>query len=73
MFLSRKEAEASFDLSRLPENADGHIRIVRGGDYDTCPCIGPHVISTGEIPGFRITSTSFENDVLRIRFKLRKR
>ncbi len=69
-FLTPEEAEKSFDLNRLPEDADGRIRIVRIGEYDACPCIGPHVASTGEISAFRITSASFENGVLRIRFKL---
>ena len=71
-FLKKEAAEKTFDLNRLPEDADGRIRIVRIGEYDACPCIGPHVASTGEIGGFRITSASFENDVLRIRFKLSK-
>jgi Ser-tRNA(Ala) deacylase AlaX len=42
------------------------------GDYDACPCIGEHVSSTGEIGQFRITTTSFEDGVLRVRFKLAK-
>jgi len=46
------------------------IRIVKIGDYDACPCIGPHVNSTKEIGEFRIGSTSFDNGVLRIRYKL---
>ena len=33
----------AFNLSRLPEDAGENIRIVTIGDYDTCPCIGPHV------------------------------
>jgi len=40
-------------------------------DYDACPCIGRHVRSTSEIPGFRLLSATHENDVLRIRFTLR--
>lgn len=71
-FLSRADAEAAFNLERLPESAGDDIRIIRMGEYDTCPCIGPHVRSTGDIRGFRITSASFENQVLRIRFKLAK-
>ena len=70
-FLSRKEARAQFNLDRLPEEAGDRIRIITVGDYDACPCIGPHVKSTREIGGFRILSSSFEDDVLRIRFKLR--
>ena len=70
-FLSREEAQAQFNLDRLPEEAGDRIRIITVGDYDACPCIGPHVKSTREIGGFRILSSSFEDDVLRIRFKLR--
>ncbi|NIO05403.1 MAG: hypothetical protein GTN74_12565 [Proteobacteria bacterium] len=68
-FVYREEAEGPYDMDRLPEAAD-RIRIVKIGDYDACPCIGPHVRSTEEIGEFRIASASFDNDVLRIRFKL---
>ncbi|MGE5843062.1 MAG: hypothetical protein ACM335_12320 [Deltaproteobacteria bacterium] len=70
-FLAREEAEALYNLDRLPEQTGDRIRIVRVGDYDACPCIGPHVRSTREIGGFRILSSSFEDGVLRVRFKLR--
>ncbi|MBU2585996.1 MAG: alanine-tRNA synthetase second additional domain-containing protein, partial [Bacteroidetes bacterium] len=46
------------------------LRIIKIGDYDSCPCSGIHVNSTSEIGRFKIISTSFENDVLRLRFKL---
>ncbi len=69
-FVALSEAGKEFDLSRLPEESGNQIRIVRVGDYDQCPCIGPHVDSTAQIGKFRITSSSFENGVLRIRFKL---
>ena len=70
-FVDREEAAGKLDLGRLPEGAGGEkLRVILIGDYDACPCIGPHVKSTGEIGGFRIVSTSFENGVLRIRFKL---
>lgn len=68
--IPRKEAEEQFNTERLPPDAGDRIRIVRVGDYDACPCIGPHVRSTKEIGRFRITSKSFEDDVLRVRFKL---
>lgn len=71
VFITRKEAEKYYNLDRLPENAGDSIRIVIIGDYDACPCIGPHVTSTGEIGEFHITSVSFEDGVLRIRYKLR--
>jgi misacylated tRNA(Ala) deacylase len=69
-WVPRTEAERQYNLNRLPEGTDDKIRIVKIGDYDACPCIGPHVSATGEIGGFRITSTSFDNGVLRIMFKL---
>jgi len=69
-FLSREEAEARYHLDRLPEETGDRIRIVKMGDYDSCPCIGPHVSRTREIGRFHIVSSSFEVGVLRIRFKL---
>jgi len=71
-FIPRDEAESSFNLGRLPDDAGDTIRIIRMGAYDSCPCIGPHVSSTGEIGRFRIISTSFETGILRIRYKLEK-
>ncbi len=69
-FIPRVEAERDYNLQRLPEDAGGTIRIVGIGDYDACPCIGPHVKSTREIGRFRVISTSFEEGVLRMRYKL---
>ncbi len=46
------------------------IRIISVGDYDHCPCIEPHVGNTSDIGQFQLVSTSFEEGVLRIRFKL---
>ena len=69
-FISRSDAEKRFNVEKLPPDAGDRIRIVSIGDYDHCPCIGPHVHSTAEIGIFKITSTSFENGVLRIRYKL---
>jgi alanyl-tRNA synthetase len=68
--VDRTEAERSYFTGKLPAEAGERIRIVRVGDYDVCPCIGQHVRSTAEIPGFRIASTAYENGVLRIRFTL---
>jgi len=67
--ISRAEAENKYNTEKLPANAGDTIRIIHIGDYDACPCIGSHVASTGEISGFRITTASFDNGVLRIRFK----
>jgi alanyl-tRNA synthetase len=65
------EAKQSFNLQRLPEEFGDSIRIVSVGDYDHCPCIGPHVSNTSDIGRFDLVSTGFENGVLRIRFKLK--
>jgi misacylated tRNA(Ala) deacylase len=69
-FMGREEAEKKFNLDRLPEEAGDLIRIVTVGDYDACPCVGPHVRSTSEIGRFLIGSVSFDQGILRIRFKL---
>lgn len=69
-FLSREEAGKQFDLSRLPDQAGETVRIVRIGAYDACPCIGLHVKRTKEIGVFQLYSTSYEDGVLKIRFKL---
>ncbi len=66
-------ARERFNLSRLPDDAGDRVRIVSIGDYDHCPCIGVHVSSTHEIGRFRITSSRYENGVLRVRFKLKRR
>ena len=41
--MARSEAEALFNLDRLPDGASEELRIIRIGDYDACPCIGEHV------------------------------
>lgn len=69
-FLTREEAARAVSLARLPEDAGDTIRIVKVGEYDICPCSGPHVKSSREIGAFKIASTDFQNGVLRIRFKL---
>lgn len=65
-----KEAENLIDLSKLPENVSDTLRVVRVGDYDVCACIGDHVANTSEIGTFRITTYDFNNNCLRIRYKL---
>ncbi len=70
-FVTRETAERHYFTGKLPPGAGERIRIVRVGDYDACPCIGPHVGSTGEIPAFRIASVSHADGTLRIRFTLR--
>jgi misacylated tRNA(Ala) deacylase len=69
-FVSKDEAERLYNTEKLPESVTGDVRIIHIGDYDACPCIGEHVKSAGEIGEFRITSTSFEDGKLRIRYKL---
>ena len=69
-FQSKSEAMDRFNIEKLPPDAGDRIRIVSIGDYDHCPCIGPHVNSTAEIGKFVITSTDFQDGVLRIRYKL---
>jgi misacylated tRNA(Ala) deacylase len=69
-FLTLAEASAKFNLSRLPEESGDEVRIVTVGDYDACPCIGPHVKNSSEIGVFQLVSTSYENGILRVRFKL---
>lgn len=69
-FISRADAERAYNLERLPEDAGETVRIIKVGDYDACPCIGPHVANTAGIPGFRIISSSFDDGILRLRFKL---
>ena len=69
-FLNIDIAKERYNLERLPEDAGDKIRIIEVGDYDACPCIGQHVKNTSEIGAFRIVSTSYNDGILRIRFKL---
>lgn len=66
-------ARELFNLDRLPEDAGDEIRIIEIDDFDACPCIGQHVSNTREIGIFKIVSSSFNQGVLRIRFKLLSR
>lgn len=69
-FLTLEEAARKFNLSRLPDGSGDQVRIVTVGDYDACPCIGPHVKNSSETGVFQLVSNSCENGILRIRFKL---
>jgi len=69
-FISKEESQKHYNTERLPQNVADDIRIVKIGDYDACPCNGTHVNSTGEIGDVQIVSVSFDNGVLRIRYKL---
>lgn len=70
-FLSRDEAGNLFNLDNLPEEAGDTIRIIKVGEYDTCLCSGAHVKNTSEIGVFSISTTNFNEGVLRIRYKLK--
>lgn len=67
--VSLETARETFDLGRLPDGVET-VRVVRIGDFDSCPCIGDHVANTHEVGSFRITTHSYSDGVLRIRFKL---
>ena len=71
-YISKSETLGNYNTDKLPSDTGDTIRIVQIGDYDACPCIGPHVKSSAEISGFQITSSNFDEGVLRIRFKLLK-
>ncbi|HSD63020.1 MAG TPA: hypothetical protein VLB50_04450 [Ignavibacteriaceae bacterium] len=70
-FIPREKASELFDLDRLPDAVGEIIRIIKVGDYDSCPCIGQHVKNTSEIGEFIIISKGYEDGVLRIRFKIK--
>ena len=69
-FVSREVAEKNYFTGKLPSDTGDNIRIVKIGVHDACPCIGPHVKSTGEVGHFYFTTVDFENDILRMRFKI---
>lgn len=69
-YITQAEAQAHFDLRRLPEHASETVRIIRVGDYDACLCAGNHVKNTSEIGIFKIISSDYQDGILRIRFKL---
>jgi misacylated tRNA(Ala) deacylase len=69
-YYTREEAQNFISLEKLPGDAGDKIRIIKIGDYDTCPCRGEHIKSTAEIGGFKIISSDFIEGVLRVRFKL---
>jgi len=71
-FITRAEAEKNYFTGKLPHDAGDRIRIVKVGEFDACPCIGPHVKNTSEIGAFRISTVDHEEGILRIRFKLEK-
>jgi len=70
MHITRAEAEARFDLWKVPPGAET-IRVVTIGDVDATPCSGEHVARTGEIGRFVLRSHEMRSPtVVRIRFGL---
>jgi misacylated tRNA(Ala) deacylase len=69
-FISRREADEKYNTGRLPSEAGDTIRIIRVGNFDSCPCIGEHVANTREIGHFTILSSDFEDSVMRLRFRI---
>lgn len=69
-FVSFSDASKIVDMSKLPDNVDDTLRLVRVGDYDVCACIGVHVNNTSEIGTFKITTHDYTPDRWRMRFKL---
>ena len=57
---------------RSATSCGNRIRLVTIGGYDHGPCIGPHLASTGAIGRFRITSSRYQDGILRICFKRRR-
>lgn len=69
--LTPDEAARRYNLERLPDGAQS-VRIVHIGDFDSCPCIGPHVSNTRELTPVRLISSDCSDGVLRVRFKNRE-
>ena len=71
-FMTLEKASEKFSLEKLPDDAGETIRVINIGDFDSCLCRGQHVNNTKDIGKFRLISSSFNEGVLRIRFKLDK-
>ena len=70
-FIDYDIAVKKFQL-RVEKKDNPKIRITSIGDFDDCPCIGEHVENTSEIGAFKISTTTFNDKVFRIRYKLIK-
>jgi alpha-amylase len=70
--VDRYDLPEGIDLSRVPDDYSNMVRIVRIGDFDTCPCIGKHVRSTAQIGKFVMLGTNWDEETrtFRVRFKL---
>lgn len=71
-FVDKNHVPSSVDLSKLPDNVSETLRLVSIGEYDICACIGEHVENTSQIGVFKIISSEYADNRLRIRFKLLK-
>jgi Ser-tRNA(Ala) deacylase AlaX len=69
-YITLEEGKQRYNLSKLPDDSGETLRIIKVGDYDACPCSGVHVKNTSEIGQFTISSASFENGFVRLRFKV---
>ncbi len=69
-FATQAQVASRFPLERLPKDATDTVRIIHVGDYDECLCAGDHVEHTAQIGTFRISSTRYQNNRLRIVFRL---
>jgi len=68
--LTRREAETTFDLSRIPADLDS-VRIVSIEGVDQTPCSGRHADTTSQLGRFSVQSYDMrEPNVIRIRFRL---
>lgn len=67
--ISYDQAKQKYNL-KVNKEKKPQIRITSIGNYDHCPCIGEHVANTAEIGTFKITTTSYEKNTFRLRFKL---
>jgi alanyl-tRNA synthetase len=70
MYMEREEAREKCHPAKLPESSDPDLRVIKVGEYDLCPCLGPHVTSTSELGSFKLVSADLSHGVLRIRYKL---
>jgi alanyl-tRNA synthetase len=70
LILNFDEAAQMVDLAKFNKEENQKIRIIKVGNYDICPCSGDHVKNTSEIGKFKISTTTYENNILRLRYKL---
>ncbi|MCE5192890.1 MAG: alanyl-tRNA editing protein [Candidatus Cryosericum sp.] len=59
---------AAYDVRKVPELANGPLRLVNIGNLDTNPCGGTHVFNTGEIGAFAIVRTDKVRGNVRLYF-----